>query len=338
MQLSKIPIIQAPMAGGITTARLIAAVSNAGGLGSVGAGYMQPDELRCLIQEVRALTDKPFSVNLFVPQKHQASISQLQAMQTILAQVTKELEFQPKIPTPPYSPDFDEQLAIVLAAKVPVVSFTFGIPDKEYLAELKRQNIIIIGTATSVEEAILWQAHSADMIVVQGAEAGGHRGTFAHAMEQGLVPLMSLIPQVKQAVSVPIIAAGGLMLPLQINKAFSLGVAAVQVGTAFITTEESGASMAYQEALLQAKKDTTVLTKAYSGKYARGLANQFTERMQAYEKDILDYPIQNAFTAPIRKAAGTQNNPDFLSLFAGQGVQHCKKMTAAQLIKVLMGV
>lgn len=327
-----LPIIQAPMSGGATTPELIAAVSNAGGLGSLGAGYMQPAEIEAAIQKTRQLTDKPFSINLFVPVEHNATLLQMQAMQKILQTVAQKLHIEVDIPSPPFLPDFDAQIDVVLQTNIPIVSFTFGIPAKKHLQVLKQKNILIIGTATSIKEALLWQENGADFIAAQGAEAGGHRGTFAHSMEEGLIESTTLIPQIVNTVKVPVIAAGAIMNAQDIMKFIQLGACAVQMGTAFLACYESGIPSVYKQALLSAKKNNTVLTKAFSGKYARGLNNRFITTMLSHDNDILEYPIQNAFTQPLRKAAAQQNNADFLSMWAGQGVALCKECSAAELI------
>lgn len=327
-----LPIIQAPMSGGATTPELVAAVSNAGGLGSFGVGYMQPEDIRAAIKKTRLLTKKPFSVNLFVPEKHEALPENILAMQSILTTVTAELNIIIDIPTAPYLPSFDEQMKVIIEEKIPIVSFTFGIPDQKYLSILKRNKIIVIGTATSVHEALLWQMHGAHLIVAQGAEAGGHRGTFSHSMQDGLIGLMALIPQLVDKLSIPIIAAGGIMDARSIIAALLLGASGVQMGTAFLTSRESGIPEAYKKLLLRTKADNTILTRAFSGRYARGVNNQFIEAMQPYDSVVLDYPIQNAFTQPLRKVAAQQNNVEFLSLWAGQAAYLCKDISATDLM------
>lgn len=327
-----LPIIQAPMAGGATTPELVAAVSNAGGLGSLGAGYMRPEEIHAAISAIRQLTSKPFSVNLFVPEKHHATQEQMQTMQSLLTPIAAELNLKLEIPMPPYLPDFDKQMDVVITDNVPIISFTFGIPEPKYLSALKQRNILIMGTATTLHEALLWQMHGADFIVAQGIEAGGHRGTFAHELQDSLLGLMALLPQIIDKVTMPVIAAGGIMDARGIVAALALGASGVQMGTAFLTCYESGIPAAYKKILLHTNEDNTVLTRVFSGRYARGVRNRFIELMQEHQSDILDYPIQNAFTQPLRKAATKQDNADFLSLWAGQAAYLCKEMSAAELV------
>lgn len=174
----QLPIIQAPMAGGATTPELVAAISNAGGLGSLGAGYMLPEDIRAAIKKIRALSNNPFAVNLFVPQPHHATEQQIATMKDIIEKNCLELNLNLTDIKPPYLPSFDEQLKIVIEEKVPVLSFTFGIPENNYLVELKKNKIILIGTATTLAVAKLLEEKGIDLIVAQGNESGGHRGTF----------------------------------------------------------------------------------------------------------------------------------------------------------------
>lgn len=331
----KFPIIQAPMAGNITSAQLIANVSNAGGMGSLGAGYMGPEDIRKSIQMIRTLTDKPFAVNLFVPNKAQASKSQMTAMTKILQEACKPVARTINAVKPPFIHAFAEQLQVILEEKIPVFSFTFGVPEDKWLEKLKKQQICLIGTATTVAEARLLQQKGIDLIVAQSYEAGGHRGTFLHNEENGLVGMFALIPQIVDAVHIPVIAAGGIMDARGIIAALALGASAVQMGTAFITCPEASAHPDYKKALLNADDNMTTLTRAFSGKLARGLRNKFINKMLAYQNSILDYPIQNALTKPIREAAAKKNQMDYMSLWSGQAAALASVMPADKLVQQL---
>lgn len=331
----KLPIIQAPMAGGATTPELVAAVSNAGGLGSLGAGYMLPEDIRSAIHKIRELTDKPFSVNLFVPQPHHASAQQIEKMRLIVEKSCAELAIKIENIQPPYLPSFEEQLNIVLEEKVPVFSFTFGIPDDKYLDKLRKSNVILIGTATTLAEAKLLEEKHIDIIAAQGHESGGHRGTFLATIEDSLIGNMALIPQLADNNKIPIVASGGIMDARGIVASLILGASGVQMGTAFLSCTESGAHQLYKQALLNTKQENTALTRAFSGKKCRMIKNAFVEHMQAYEQDILDYPIQNKMTQHMRKEAAKQNKIDFLSLLAGQAAYLSKGIPAKKLINEL---
>ena len=332
----ELPIIQAPMAGGVTTPALVAAVSNAGGLGSLGAGYMSAAEIKNNIQEIRALTDKPFAVNLFIPEKHRATDEQMERARRAVQTSCAALNVMIDSVKPPYSPSFEAQMEMIIDEKVPIFSFTFGVPSESWIKIFKKNNIILIGTATSLEEALYLEKNGVDVIVAQGSEAGGHRGTFLGQAEDSLHDVLSLIRFLIDKVSVPVVAAGGVMDAKSICSALASGASAVQMGTAFLCCDESGISSCYKKTLLNATHDNTTLTRAFSGKLARGVTNEFITRMQLFEKDILDYPIQNALTTAMRKEANRQSNPNFMSMWAGQAFRLCRELPAAQLIGELI--
>ncbi|WP_394140931.1 NAD(P)H-dependent flavin oxidoreductase [Cytobacillus oceanisediminis] len=330
------PVFQAPMAGGMTTPRLISEVSNSGGLGNMGAGYMNSDEIREDIRKIRSLTDKPFGINLFVPNLEvSAQKEEISRMGEVLTKYSSELgiKVKPLLPKKDYGTLYEKQLEVVMEERVHVCSFTFGIPDSNVIRELKKQGTVIIGTATNVNEAVEWEEAGVDLIVAQGSEAGGHRGTF-HKEESGLVGSMALIPQVADAVSKPVVAAGGMMDARGIAAAMMLGAAGVQLGTVFLPCRESGANPLYKDALLNATEEQTVLTKAFSGKMARGISNRFTEEME--EQPVLPYPLQNDLTASLRKQAAKLVRPEFMSLWAGQGVRMAEDITVKELMQKLV--
>jgi nitronate monooxygenase len=332
------PIIQAPMAGGITTSKLVAAVSNAGGLGMIGAGYMTPMQIREQIREIKQLTSNPFGINLFVPNEFQVTEHEITSAQQKLNQLRKQLNLQSKesmdIPTvSDVLNNFTEQIKVVIEEQVPICSFTFGIPTKEVIAELKQSNSILIGTATTVREAEKNEKAGIDLVVAQGSEAGGHRGSFMNEDQECLIGLMSLIPQVVDAVSIPVIAAGGIMDGRGLRASLCLGAKGVQMGTAFLTCVESGAHPVYKEAILNANESDTVLTRSFSGKWARGIKNEFISEMNDFEPSLPEYPIQNKLTQDIRKTAAAQNNPAFMSLWSGQSPRLAESQTVDSLMK-----
>ena len=331
------PIIQAPMAGGITTANLVAAVSNNGALGMIGAGYLSPVQLRDQIREVTQLTSHNFGVNLFVPTEFEVDEKLVEKAMQQLSPYMEELNCQTiQAPLPDEQKaveSYMEQIQVVIEEKVPICSFTFGVPSDEVMDLLKQNNVLIIGTATTVLEALAIEKLGMDAVVVQGVEAGGHRGNFLSKHEESLIGLMSLIPRAADQVHIPVIAAGGIMDGRGLLASLSLGAEAVQMGTAFLTCKESGAHPIHKEAIVQSKADDTTLTKVFSGKYARGITNKFILEMKEHEKEILDFPIQNSLTQPIRKAAATQNNKDYMSLWAGQSASLAKKETVEALIQ-----
>ncbi|MBS4223099.1 NAD(P)H-dependent flavin oxidoreductase [Lederbergia citrea] len=331
------PIIQAPMAGGVTTSKLVAAVSNSGGLGMIGAGYMDPNQMREQIREIRQLTASYFGINLFVPSEFHAADDEIKFANHLLQPLRDQLNVQidkDDLPHPKsVLENFYEQVKIVIEEKVPICSFTFGVPPKEVVTELKEHDIILIGTATTVREAVENEKIGMNAVVVQGSEAGGHRGNFINDYQESLVGLMSLIPQVVDSVSIPVIAAGGIMDGRGLMAAICLGAKGVQMGTAFLTCVESGAHKVHKEAILHSNDDQTVLTRSISGKWARGIKNKFISEMQEHEQSFPDFPIQNVLTQPIRNASTAQNNQDFMSLWSGQSPRLAKNQTVEALMK-----
>jgi nitronate monooxygenase len=330
------PIIQAPMAGGTSTAELTAAVSNAGGLGSIAGGYSPPAALRESIRAVRALTSRPFQVNLFAaePPRSAPAAEEIRRAQEALAPFRAELGLAPP-PPPATLPRFEEQLRVVLDERVPIFSFTFGALTSEDVAALARAGAVVMGTATTVREARALEAAGAHAIVAQGGEAGAHRGTFLGPPERALVGTIALVPQIADAVPLPVIAAGGIMDGRGIAAALALGAQGVQLGTAFIPCPESGASRAHKEALLARRDDDdTTLTRAFSGKTARGLRNRFVEAMEG--APLLPYPFQNSMTADLRREAAKAGKADLLSLWAGQGAPLSRARPAADLVGELV--
>lgn len=337
----KYPIIQAPMAGGITTSTLVAEVSNAGGLGMIGAAYMTPLQIQQQVREIRSLTSKPFGINLFVPNDYDVTEEELKSSNKLLNSFRQRMNLKPIdiFEAPPFNKIheiFIEQIKVIVEENIPICSFTFGIPSREVIGKLKKNNILLIGTATTVNEAIQNEKQGMDMIVVQGSEAGGHRGTFINDEKKSLIGLMSLLPQVVDNVNVPVIAAGGIMDGRGLTASICLGASGVQMGTAFLTCIESGAHSLHKEAIIRATEDNTVLTRSFSGKLARGINNKFISEMKIHETTLPDFPIQNMLTHDLRKAATAENNQDFMSLWSGQSPRLAKSQTVESLIKSLI--
>lgn len=332
------PIIQAPMAGGATTPELVAAVSNAGGIGSLAAALLSPQAIADQTAKIRALTQRAFAINLFVLQTPRPAADEVARAAELLKPVWEPLGWN-ALPTPAkWCEDFNAQFDALIAAKPEIASFTFGILTAEQVERLHAAHIFVIGTATNVAEARAWEAVGADAICAQGLEAGAHRGTFIGPQDEG-AGTMVLVPMVVDAVNVPVIAAGGIMDGRGIAAAIALGAQAVQMGTAFLVTDESGIHPAYKERLLEAAnapaRAVTRLTRAFSGRYARGLVNGFMEKMKDVERQVPAYPIQNALTGSIRAQAGKINETELMSLWAGQGIGMARAMPAARLMETL---
>jgi nitronate monooxygenase len=330
------PILLAPMAGSGGTPELAAAVSNAGGLGAWGGAYAKPDEIAAAIRRIRELTDRSFSVNLFAGGYEPDRNIDPHPMLEIVAAAHAKLGLPPPVLPPAPRNPFDEQLDAVLAERPPGFSFTFGVPLPAQMAALKQRDIFVAGTATTVEEARRLAQAGVDAIVAQGAEAGAHRGSFAAPFEDSMVPLAALLRGIRGNVTQPVIASGGIMDGRDAAAAMKLGAAAVQLGTAFLPCPESGALPAHKRVLLSAKQDTTVITRAFSGRPARGIVNAFIAMVEGKEHTILPFRQQNDLTRPMRNAAGQLGEADFISLWAGQGVARSRLMPAADLVEALV--
>jgi nitronate monooxygenase len=328
------PIVLAPMAGGPSTPELVAAVSNAGGLGSLGAAYLAPAEIRDAIAAVRRLTDRPFAVNLFVPEPAPPDTSRAPEVQAWLAPYRAELGLPaPRLPDPLTIP-FEDQLAAVVEARVPACSFTFGAPPADVVRALRGAGSLVVGTATHVEEARALERAGVDAIVAQGAEAGGHRGTFLGRAEDALIGTMALVPQVVDAVGLPVLAAGGILDGRGVVAALALGACAAQLGTAFLACDEAGTDEAYRRALAGSRDTSTTITRAFSGRAARGLQNRFIEAWGAREP--APFPLQNVLTSDIRAAARRAGRAELVNLWAGQGAPRVRRTTAAELMRALL--
>ena len=315
------PVIQGPL-GGLSSQKLTAAVSNFGGLGSFGAHGLAPEAIKDVIGEIRSLTSKPFAMNLWVSMEDEgARTSDENAFNRSLAPLAVHLAAlgAPRPTYKPYSPiRFEDQARVLLDANVPVFSFIFGIPPKEVLDECRTNRIVTIGTATTPEEGAALQEAGVDAIVASGFEAGGHRGSFLRAAEDSLTGTFSLVPQIVDRVNVPVIAAGGIADARGVIAALALGAEAVQIGTAFLACEESGAGVLHREALRGRKAGHTALTKGFTGRLARGIHNRLIEELNKPGTEILPYPLQRGLVRSLSIAAEAAGRPDLLPLWAGQ--------------------
>ncbi len=328
------PIIQAPLAGGGDTPALVAAVCEAGALGFIGAAYLTPAQIAEVSQDVRARTARPFGISLFAPLPAPDVPKDPTPALERVAPFYAELRLPP--PAVPALPrhEFDDQLSAALKSGASVFSFTFGIPKASAIEAIKARGMFLMGTATTVEEAVALEQAGVDAVVTQGSEAGGHRGTFATNFDLAMVGTIALVPQVADAVTIPVVASGGIMDGRGIAAALALGARAVQMGTAFLTCDEAGAPEAYKEAILKAREHETRLTSAFSGRPARGIVNRFMTEVESVPAAgaILPFPLQNALTRPLRNAAAKQGRAEYLSLWAGQGVRLSRRQSAVQLI------
>ncbi|MDK1359094.1 nitronate monooxygenase [Arthrobacter sp. zg-Y1219] len=351
LQSLALPVIGAPMAGGPSTPELAAAVSNTGGLGFLAAGYKSSAAVAAEIARTRRLTQAPFGVNLFVPDRANTyraapgtpddgttageKLAAALAFRNLLAAGTAA---EPGLLDPDDDDGWPAKLELVLQERVPAVSFTFGLPDPEILAELAGRDICTVVTVTDTAEAQAAADAGARVLCVQGPEAGGHRGTLDSAKVPGDLPLDLLLRGIRRACDLPLIAAGGISAPADAAAASAAGAAAVQVGTLLLLSSEAGTSAVHRAALREAAQggrfSETSLTRAFSGRPARGLTNAF---MRAYPDAPDAYPYVNQITAPLRAAAAAAGDPDGVSLWAGTGYRLATEQPAADIVRRLAG-
>jgi len=331
------PIIQAPMAGTSTPA-LAAAVSNAGGLGSLGLGNVSTDVAREQIRQLKQLTGKPFNINMFChtpdPADAQRETGWLQRLQPWFAEFSAEA---PKQLDKGYDSFVGNRamLDVLLEERPPVVSFHFGLPDVDAIAELQQAGIFLMGCATSLEEARAIEAAGLDAIVAQGYEAGGHRGLFDPKQESGLL-LDDLLAQLKDTIELPVVATGGLMDGKDISRVLAAGASAAQLGTAFISCPESAAPQAYRDQLLSDNAQETAVTAIFSGRPARGMVNRSHREIGPYAAELAGYPQAYSAAKALHAAAVAKGSHDFAPYWAGTSAHRSRALPAAGLMACLV--
>ncbi|MEZ0393350.1 MAG: NAD(P)H-dependent flavin oxidoreductase [Pseudobdellovibrionaceae bacterium] len=331
-----VPLIVAPMAGGPSSVDLVVAASESGALGSIGAAYLSPDKIKEMTNQVRVRTKKPILINLFIPSRI-PEVSEDLLQEAI--QQTKNFRSELGLPvpkvSPPYEEDFNKQFEAVLSLRPNAFSFVFGTLQNDYLKEAHKQGLFTIGTATTPEEALALEDSGVDAVVLQGVEAGGHRGIFDPLASDPNITMLDLLREVKGKIKVPLIAAGGIMTKDHVTMALRAGADVVQMGTAFLAVQEAGTSEPYRFKLLESKERKTRLTRIFSGRLARGLVNRFMEEMDLKPNAILPFPAQNNFTRDIRNASTAKGSADFLSLWCGTGTGDLWTGSTAKLIEQL---
>jgi len=333
---SSLPLIVAPMAGGPSSPALVATASKAGALGSVGAAYQTPSAITEFAQQIRRQTDAPFAINLFVPHP-QPMLGAHQIDSAIAA--TSIYRDELGLPTPvlsaPFEEDFELQFEAALRARPAAISFVFGVLPSHYMRMARAAGILLIGTATSLLEAKVLEESGVDAIVLQGFEAGGHRGVFDANGEDLEIGLFDLIAACRPAIARPLIAAGGIMNATDVRNALSTGVQAVQMGTAFLACIEAGTSAPYRARLLEHSIRRTKTSRVYSGRLARGIENRFMREMEQRMEAVLPFPAQNKFTRDLRAASAAKGCGDLLSLWSGSSPGSLWQGSARELIEDL---
>jgi nitronate monooxygenase len=329
-----LPLIQAPMAGGITTPQLVAAVANQGGVGSFGFAYSAPEKIHADLVAAQSLTSGPINANFFVFSpvflpSDQMQNNAMQALRTLGVDGVQSLT----IPAEPFYPNLMKQLEPIWNARPAILSFHFGLPPEGVIEKAHALGIAVGISATSLEEALAIESAHADFIVAQGIEAGGHRGQFDLQAKDEALSTLALTAQLAKHCYIPIVAAGGIMNGADIQAALANGAQAAQMGTAFLCCDESGTPPSYRHYLLHKQDRPTMLTKAFSGRLARGLENTFTRTMQ--DQVTLPFPIQNTMTGSLRQWASAQNNAEYQSLWAGTAYAQVRSISTAALVQKL---
>ncbi len=331
-----VPIIQAPMAG-ITTPALAAAASNAGGLGSLGCADLPLDKVRTLVEDMRGRTNHAFNLNFFVNQPADLTHYDPGPMGARLAPYYAEFGLG-AIPSPkaPYAPFGAEGLALLLALRPAVASFHFGLPDRAAVQALRDAGVMVMGSATSVAEARALQDGGADAVIAQGWEAGGHRGVFLGPLDAPGAGTLALTRQIVQAVNLPVIAAGGIADGRGVAAVMALGANAAQIGTAFMLCPEATTKPVHRRAIANAKDNDTTVTRIFSGRPARVIANRFVREMGDAAALAAPFPAQHSLTSPLRQPSHDKGLDDFLPLYAGQAAGMARAVPAAELMTALI--
>jgi nitronate monooxygenase len=325
----------APMAGGVTTVPLVTAATQSGGIGFLAGGYTTATHMEKQIIDVKdRVGSHPFGVNVFVPGPHAGNARQsdeLDHYRELLTPDAKTLDVCIDMPVGDQSDQWGEKIDVILHHNVPIISFTFGIPPTHDIQRLRRARTIIVGTATSRDEAEAWVHAGADILCIQGPLAGGHRATHTELEFPGTQSLLSLLENTR-TLGVPLVAAGGIANAADVRTVLSAGAQAVQVGTALIRATESGAHPAHKVALAAGK--TTVLTRAFSGRIARGIPNSFTHRFGKFAPPL--FPEVNTLTKNLRTAAAQTGDPELMSLWTGTGLASAQQGPASTVITSLL--
>jgi len=329
------PILQAPMAGAQGSALAIA-VSNAGGLGALPCALLAPDQIRRELQTIRQQTDKPFNLNFFCHKPPTPDPDREQRWVARLAPYRDELGVAEPTVKGGRAPFDDAACALVEEFRPPVVSFHFGLPDAPLLERVKRAGARVISSATTAAEAHWLEKRGVDAIVAQGVEAGGHRGMFLETAIAGQVGTLALVPQVVDAVRVPVIAAGGIGDARGIAAAFALGASAVQIGTAYLLCPETTISPLYRAALKKAEGHDTALTNVFTGRPARGIVNRAIRELGPMNSDAPAFPSAANAMMPLRIKAEAAGSHDFTSLWSGQAPQFARELPASDLTATLV--
>jgi nitronate monooxygenase len=334
------PILQGPFGGGLSSVELVATVSNAGGLGGYGAYTMEAQDIYTLNSQLKAATNKPYNINLWVSDTDAPDGQLTDAQYERASALFKPYFDKAGIPLPakpaPFASRFANQLQVILDIRPKVFSFMFGTLPADVLELCRQRGIVTVGAATTLDEALALEATGVDMIIASGFEAGGHRPSFLASSESSLTGTFVLLQLIREKVKVPVIAAGGIANGRGIAAALTLGADAVQVGTAFLATDESNALPAHKQLLFSKEARYTTLSRAFTGRLGRGLANRITRELLGQEKQFLPFPLQTTFMSSLRKASLDQQQWDMVYFWGGQIAPILKHRKAGELMRSLV--
>jgi nitronate monooxygenase len=336
------PIMQGPFGGNLSSVQLVSAVSNAGGLGGYGAYTNSPQEIAEIDKQIRAATNKPYNLNLWVSDTDVAGADgtvtdeEYQRATRLFKPYFDELEVPLPAKPVPFRSRFENQLQVVLDVRPKVFSYMFGTLTADILEQCRRRGIITVGAATTLDEAIALEATGTDMIIASGFEAGGHRPSFLRSSEASVTGTFVLVQLIREKVKIPVIAAGGIATGAGISAALTLGADAVQIGTAFLACEESNVLPVHREMLFSEKAKYTTLTRAFTGRLGRGLTGRIAEELKGKEVEFLPFPLQSQFMSFLRKAALDKEKWDMVQFWGGQIAPILKHRKAGELMGALV--
>lgn len=336
----KYPILQGPFGGTFSTVELVATVSNAGGLGGYGAYTLSAQEIFEVDKQLKAATNKPYNINLWVSDHDNATNGVTDEKYEETKQLFKPYFDELSIPFPdkpaPFKPRFEEQLQVILDVKPKVFSFMFGVPSADILEQCRRLGIITVGAATTLDEAIFLENSGVDAIVASGFEAGGHRASFLAPAEASTTGTFTLVQLIKEKVKTPIIAAGGIANGKGVAAALALGASAAQIGTAFLATDESNALPIHRQMLFSDAGKYTTLSRAFTGRLGRGITTRIAKEIAGKENQVLPFPLQTTFMSALRKAAVEQQKWDMILFWGGQIAPVLKHTKALDLMESII--
>jgi nitronate monooxygenase len=334
------PILQGPFGGNLSSVELTAAVSNAGGLGGYGAYTMSPQEIYEADKQIKAATNKPYNLNLWVSDSDMDPSGITDEQYNKAKEVFKPYFDEVGIPLPEkpasFQSRFENQLEVILDVRPKVFSFMFGVPSADVLEQCKKMGIVTVGAATTLDEAIFLENSGVDMIIASGFEAGGHRPSFLASAESSLTGTFVLLQLIREKVKIPVIAAGGIANGKGVAAALALGASAAQIGTAFLACDESNALPIHKQMLFSDAAKYTTLSRAYTGRLGRGIISRIAKEIIGKETNVLPFPLQTTFISPLRKAALDQQKWDMILFWGGQIAPILKHTKADELMRSLI--